>query len=87
MLVTHDPDGVGQELEINFLFLGVMGLFRPRRHFRPGAPVNQIDLIRAQSLRHPCGVHRHIAAADDGNLFPHPHRGVVIRKEISLHQV
>jgi hypothetical protein len=52
-----------QPVDADAFALGFLSLFLMSRHLRPGAPVDNHRVVRAEAAGHPRGVHRGIAAA------------------------
>ena len=51
--------------ELDPLFLGVMQLFQTGGHFRLAAAIDDVNMLRAETLCAAGGVHGNVAAADD----------------------
>ena len=85
-LIAEDLDRIVQKLEDDALLPRVMYFLCSGRKLCKRSSVDDVNLRSAHTFRASCRVHRHVAAADDGNLVTVHDRGIVFR-QISLHQV
>src|SRR5699024_12192882 len=86
-LVAQDLHGVVEQPELDALLLRVVDLLRPRGQLVPAAAVDDEHLVRAHALGAARRVHRHVAAANDGDALRVGLYRRVIVAAVGLHQV
>ena len=86
LLVADDAHRVGEQLELDLFLLGVVDLFLTGGDLFHAAAVDDVDVLRAETLRAAGGVHGDVAGADDGDALVVLDRRVVIFA-VSLHEV
>ena len=67
LLVVEDLRRVAQDVQLDALFLGMMHLFQTGGHLRLAAAIDDVHMLRAETLRAARGIHSNVAAADDRN--------------------
>ena len=65
--LAEDADRGHEEFHLDPLFEGLLDLLGCGRHLRPGAAVEDEDLLRTRADGRPDGIHRDVPAADDGD--------------------
>ena len=73
-------------MQLDALFLGMMQLFQTGGHFRLAAAIDDVHMLRAETLRAARGIHGNVAAADDRNGVRTDDRRVAL-VAIALHEV
>ena len=78
-----------EQKELDTLFLCMVNLFDPGRHFCFRTPVNNVGMFSAQAFCCSYGIHCGIASAEHGNAFALAleDRSVTFREVISFHEV
>ena len=64
-----DLHGIGQQLELHALFLGLLNFLGQSGHFNAATAIDNRHFLRAHAQGSARGVHGHVATADDNRLL------------------
>ena len=85
--VAQEAQRVGEQQELDALFLGVVDFRRAGGQLVMGAPVDDIGMLGAQAQGGAGPVHGDVAAAEGGDILAFDDGRVTFGEGIGLHQV